>query len=124
MTHPKPPAAADAAAPAAPTARTSQPPVVHEVAHGRPCKLTQHLLAESGPSKVQLPQGSRLLDIHVIDGRFYLRTLVPVDAHPSDVQTIVLTPAALGSAIDVTEGMVAVNMRQSGIHFFADLSDL
>ena len=116
----------DPTIPTAPTdlTRTSQPPVVHESARGRPCKLSQHLLAESGPTKVQLPHGSRILDIHLIDGRFNLRTLVPVDSHPSDVQTITLVPAALGSAIDVTDGMVAVAMRHSGIHFFADLSDL
>lgn len=100
-----PPAAtvAPAPAPANPTAPTHH--------------ITQHLLSSDGPSTVTLPDGSRLLDVHMIDGRYVLRAVEPIE-HDDATEQIQVVPAALGSKLRLA-GLMPLVVRSGGIHFFA-----
>lgn len=93
---------------------TSAPVQQHVPTH----QITQHLLAADGPSKVQLPQGSRLLDVHIIDGRYYVRAVEPVEAKTDDAEIIEIVPAALGTKLSL-RGLMPLVVRAGGIHFFA-----
>lgn len=93
---------------------TSAPAQQHVPSH----QITQHLLASDGPSKVQLPPGSRLLDVHMIDGRYYVRAVEPVGAKADDVEVVEIVPAALGTKLSL-RGLMPLVVRAGGIHFFA-----
>lgn len=81
-------------------------------------QVTQHLLSSDGPSKVQLPQGSRLLDVHMIDGRYHLRAVEPIGASSDDAEVVEVTPAALGTKLSLRD-LHPLIVRSGGIHFFA-----
>lgn len=91
-------------APAKPTAPTHQ--------------ITQHLLSSDGPSTVTLPLGSRLLDVHMIDGRYALRVVEPIEHDADEVEQVRIVPAALGTKLSI-EGIRPLIVRSGGIHFFA-----
>lgn len=78
--------------------------------------VAQHLLASDGPTKLSLPESSRMLDVHMIDGRYYVRTVEPVD-RDEDVRQFEIVPAALGSVLSLGD-MSPLVVRSGGIHFF------
>lgn len=78
--------------------------------------ITQHLLSSDGPSTVTLPDGSRLLDVHMIDGRYVLRAVEPIE-HDDPTDSVQIVPAALGSKI-LLAGLMPLVVRSGGIHFF------
>lgn len=80
--------------------------------------IAQHLLSSDGPSQVTVPAGSQVLDIHVLDGRFYVRTFEPIKSDGT-TETLTFTPAAVGTKLARGVGHPVV-VRMSGLHFFVD----
>jgi hypothetical protein len=97
----------------APTVAPSAPAAPDKPTH----HITQHLLSSDGPSTVTLPEGSRLLDVHMIDGRYMLRAVEPIE-HDDASEQIQIVPAALGTKLSLT-GLMPLIVRSGGIHFFA-----
>jgi hypothetical protein len=83
-------------------------------------QVTQHLLSSDGPSTVTLPEGSRLLDVHMIDGRYVLRAVEPIkhDGDDDATEQVQVVPAALGTKLSIV-GLLPLVVRSGGIHFFA-----
>lgn len=104
---PAPPAPSATPAKDAEQVKRDEPPQVHVI--------RQHLLDSEGPTKMMVPPGTRALDVHHIDGRFYLRTCEPKGAASTRAMTVI--PAALGSEIDV-RGLLPLVQRSGGSHFF------
>ena len=80
--------------------------------------VKQHALSAEAPTEVKLPQGTLPLDVHMIDGAFYLRVLEPAEGGEAFIVTLV--PAGLGTKFAVPDDATieAVAVRHGGIHFF------
>ena len=80
--------------------------------------VVQRMLSDSGETELLLPVGSEPLDVHLIDGRYYLRVLEPVKF--AEEFEMVVQPVAVGQVIELSERAFAVlPVRHGGIHFLA-----
>lgn len=80
--------------------------------------VVQRLLSDAGKTEMELPEGSEPLDVHLIDGHYYLRVLEPVQADESFDLTVL--PVAVGQVIELTpRRYAALPVRHGGIHFLA-----
>lgn len=82
--------------------------------------VLQRMLSDAGETTIELPQGSVPMDVHLIDGRYYLRTLEPSSPASDDTFEFSVFPAAVGMTVFVPgPNFVVLPVRQGGIHFLA-----
>lgn len=82
--------------------------------------VQQRMLNDAGETKMELPQGSMPMDVHLIDGRYYLRTLEPTFPTSDDTFEFSVFPVTVGSRVSVPgPHLVVLPVRHGGIHFLA-----
>lgn len=117
MTDSKTTAVVPPASPAATTAAAAATSSAAATSTTPKFQVKQHLLSSDGPTKLTFPGSSRMLDVHMIDGRYYLRTVEPIAAD-EESRHVEIVPAALGSVMSLGD-LTPLVVRSGGIHFFA-----
>jgi len=82
------------------------------------CTITQHMLSGDGETRLTMSEMSFPLDVHMIDGRYYLRVIEPVRNHDgAETVELSVVPMAVGSKFVLGRKQPLV-VRSGGIHFF------
>lgn len=80
--------------------------------------VAQFPLSGSGPTKLMLDPDAMVLDVHLIDGTFFLRVLEPVAKDATDAEEYTVVPAALNTILRSRGPLRPLPVRHGGIHFF------
>lgn len=93
---------------------TTETAIIEDAPKQSPFVICQHTLTGESVQELEVAQGAHILDIHLIDGAFALRTVEDEGAEESE--TLTIRSYALGGRL---EGQLThIPSRAGGTHFF------